>query len=176
MSTGDFDDFDVSEFETPPTNVERFLATNPRYAEEVASSLKPSANLLGVTAGKVLQTQLLQLTRKLSNTYGARLHDLQMEAAIQQLPVSIDTSDLDRYLQVNGQHAISDFFEEVGDDFLMELADRATFEFITAMKPYLVSSLRVIADGMDWALQAPVSDFILEGLNTPEIPEELEEE
>jgi hypothetical protein len=152
------DDFgDVVGFEKPTTSVERFLDQNPRYGEQVSTSLKALAEQMGKKAGLEIHGKLMNVGKDVSNRYGDALMATISQALVSNLPDYVDKTDA------------AETIEE--DDVDMETTFEVMMYFAEAMMPYVASAPSPLSEGLDWGFPASFSDIFMEEYpNTPETP------
>jgi hypothetical protein len=149
---------DVSEFETPPTNVERFLAQNPDYGNRVAAALEESCKAKGKEVGILIQTKLDKIGHDLSDRYGDMIMGSVTRALQSNLPANVDRSDIE-------------ILEE--DDCDMEATFDVMRAFWEGMKPYVVSAVAALSEGLDWGFPFSVAEAVREEFPAfPLTPEE----
>ena len=151
------DEFDVGDFQEPTIPLSVWIETSESrlYGEKVAEKVAPLAAKYGEAAGKKLHQDLVTLARNISNIYGKRLLDATTKALRDNLPSNVDASELD--------DEDADDMEIWGDDFFESIFD-VQHAFLETIKPYIYTSIQVIADSRDYAMPGTVSDDIKDSI------------
>ena len=154
---------DTGDFDTPPTNVERFLTTNPRYGEQIAEKLSAEFTRMGEVAGKAIHKAVFKEAMRLSNIYTDRIINICRKGLTENLPDNVDTSDLEEYMREKDA-SVEEFFE---DTYFEATAD-ACYIFATALLPYLGSLPRPAVEGVDQCMPHPINDLVWDTF--PQVP------
>ena len=161
------DDEDVGEiqqFSAPNISLERWLdeVVDFDYGERVAEGLKKQMIAFGVDAGRLFHHRMEEVGRQISDAYGEYIMKSVKKALRSNVPVGVDTSEFDAMDEADQS--------EFWDDSLFTAAGDASFYFIGAMMPYILSAIHPFANGMDYGFPMPISDEIKERTKAPEPP------